>query len=81
MKKRSYFKTEKGSVLFAMAITLILVVFHVDFWNWGYEQNIFFGWITQEFLYRIIFLIVIAPLSSWLIVKFSWPLREEKEEL
>lgn len=75
----NYFKGEKGSVIFALGLTVVLIFLHVDFWNWGYDQRIFFGWITQEFLYRIIFLIIVAPISSWLIVKFSWPLRKGGE--
>lgn len=76
-KKSNYFRTTKGSVI------LILVVFcffqcvlHIDFWNWG-NPKIYFGWITSEYLYRLILITIVNPLMWTLIQKISWPIPEQ----
>ena len=73
-KKKGYFYTTTGSVVLALVLMFIMqVVLHRDFWNWG-EQNIYFGWITGEYLYRLFLICVGAPLTFTIIEKISWPM-------
>ena len=45
----------RGKVLFAWVFGLVLVALHLDFWR---EQRveIYFGWLPEELLYRLIWL-------------------------
>lgn len=80
MKKKSILHTEKGSIIFTLALTIVMVILHTDVWNWGLNQKIYFGWMTQEFLYRVVYMLIVAPIACWTIVKFAWPLKDEKQE-
>ncbi len=77
--KKNYFKSSSGSLVLALIVTVIAIIFHIDFWNWG-KHNFYFGWVPQEFLYRAIFIGVVIPLINYLIQKISWPVPEEYEK-
>ena len=72
--KRNYFKSSGGSVVLVLIVLFVVqIILHTDFWNWG-EQDIYFGWITGEYLYRFVLVTVITPLFLIFIEKISWPL-------
>lgn len=75
--KRNYFKSSSGSVVLALiALAVVQLILHNDFWNWG-KQNFYFGWVTGELMYRLIITIFAIPLIHAFIQKISWPTPKE----
>ncbi len=79
-KKSFSFRSSAGSVIYCIIIfTIVHVILHNDFWNWGSNQTYYFGWMTGEFLWRLILMFIITPISYLSIVKIAWP-KEKKEK-
>ncbi len=76
----NYFKTTSGSLIFIMIMFVFALILHVDFWNWG-KQNIYFGWIPGEYLYRTLLISVGYSAFNYIIQIFSWPLPKEYKTL
>lgn len=75
-KKRVLFSS-MGSFWFAVFVMLFVqFVLHNDFWNWG-EQNIYFGWMPGEFLYRFLMTVVGVPVIHTVLQKITWPVPKE----
>ncbi|AOY74768.1 hypothetical protein [Clostridium formicaceticum] len=79
-ERKKLFRSTKGSLLYLLGLTIVFVILHCDFWNWG-SPNIYFGWMPQEFLYRLVYLVVLTPLANYSIQKLSWPLPQSKSEM
>lgn len=71
--------TAKGSLFYLAIIFGIMIILHVDFWNWGPDQWTFLGW-NQEFLYRGFFIVVLIPIVNYVWSTLVWPLPEELPE-
>jgi hypothetical protein len=61
-----------------LALTLLLIVLHQDFWNWG-KVDAVFGFLPVGLWYHAIFCVAASILLA-LFVAFAWPKHLENAE-
>ena len=57
---------------------VVLYILHQDFWFWRTAYPLVFGFVPIGLFYHGCFSIA-ASLLMWLLVKFAWPTRLERE--
>jgi hypothetical protein len=62
-----------------LLLTLVLIVVHQDFWNWGSSQPLAFGFLPIGLWYHALFCIAAAILLA-MFVMFLWPKDLESVE-
>lgn len=59
----------------AIAVFVVLVVLHHDFWNWD-NKNLWFGFIPAGLAYHALF--SVAAAVFWVLVnRYAWPHETE----
>ena len=62
-----------------LVLTLVLIVVHQDFWNWGSSQPLAFGFLPIGLWYHALFCVAAAILLA-MFVLFLWPKDLESVE-